>query len=541
MRRRRILAILFNNTTIIPFKWCGNYICFYCGLKFVQYKELYEHTKSHRPYDIQDVSLKCDPTKSFKEHLQYFGEPKFDLSNLICELCERSFDDLSAVIDHLIDEHKFDIDKEVDISAGGYNLKDLKCALCDKKLDCIEDLISHVYTKHSQRSSPVKDFRQSETWETPAKQTRLNTKYSKGLPSKFLESRQLKKGNNRRRYTGKHDKSSKSLGISRRQMIKMNRKNLACIIKMSTAMPFKYYQNRFTCFYCSKTFLEHEEMREHTISVHSFAEIEGSLSEILKKFTSRATVDISSLSCRVCNENLEDLDKLIDHLIVAHHVKCDRSVTGAIQAFKLVKYEMKCPSCPNKFSYFNTLLKHINEEHKAKSHLCSTCGVRFGSEAVLTSHVTRTHGKAAFQCTECNASFKVLIKLKSHKARAHGSKEFSCSMCDEKFLTDYGKHKHLLTMHGVGHRCTHCDRMFIKDSFMRNHVRRIHLVEREIECTVCKKKFFDKEQLKFHMVKHIGSRDFHCDVCGKSFFWKKNLRVHINSHNKHTPVSVKSI
>ncbi|KAJ2939892.1 hypothetical protein O0L34_g6594 [Tuta absoluta] len=154
----------------------------------------------------------------------------------------------------------------------------------------------------------------------------------------------------------------------------------------------------------------------------------------------------------------------------------------------------------------------------------------FGKDPNYRSHLKRHHNPNSLKCNDCHLEFDNLSKLSNHRAKLHGEKAYKCPECFETFGTQYKRQKHLIDAHGSGHQCTFCGKLFTRNSFMKDHIRRTHLKEKNAECSVCKEKFFDNILLRIHMVKHVGERNFHCDVCGKTFLWKKNLRGHMASH-----------
>ncbi|XP_045506147.1 oocyte zinc finger protein XlCOF26-like [Colias croceus] len=313
---------------------------------------------------------------------------------------------------------------------------------------------------------------------------------------------------------------------------KIVKQNIACLLNMSTVMPFKFFMNRFRCFYCSNDFVEFEILREHTISQHTHCDLKSKTMKFLKGRDIGLKVDISNLACKICRNEYADMKSLIDHLVVNHEANYDKSVKY-LQSFKIAKDNIPCPLCPNViFQYFRKLLEHMNSFHSVDNFVCAYCGQTFGNNYNYRAHISRYHRKSAVKCIDCNTEFTTLDKLARHKARTHGEKSFKCTECLDRFSTQYLLQKHLITAHSSGHKCGYCNKMFTRNSHMRNHIRRTHLKEKNFECSVCSERFFDKALLNMHMVKHIGERNYHCDICGKRFLWKKNLRGHMTSHDQ---------
>jgi KRAB domain-containing zinc finger protein len=85
---------------------------------------------------------------------------------------------------------------------------------------------------------------------------------------------------------------------------------------------------------------------------------------------------------------------------------------------------------------------------------------------------------------------------------------------------------------------------------------RVHTVDKPYECTYCKKKFIQSNNLKTHLRTHTvslqcdfknisdidfyfnsfkGEKPYRCAVCGKSFNQKNNLNTHNRVHTGEKP------
>lgn len=578
--RRRNLQILLNNTTLIPFKWRGKYLCFYCGDDTKTPDRLRKHTKGHGPCSDRDRAIRLVKSAD--------AEIKIDVSDVTCEICSESFPFLDEIIDHLIFKHQLPYEKDIDMLVSAYRLVDLQCLLCDKSFTFLSKLISHMNTDH-----PNNSFECSECKKTFNKKRDLDshlrahhkkyhacTKCGETFPTNSAlqihrsnahsstcnicfqvfssdgkrlahlksdhDTEQSKCGFCNKVLTTKqafirhaanceHKPKEETVVIDdeeKKMSVKEIRNSLAAIFNMTTALPFKFFMNRLRCFYCTRDFTTCEELKEHSLSEHPHCDISFKSMRLRNRYDGvQIKVDTSSLSCRLCHIELQDLSDLIDHLTKEHKVKCDMTVESNLQPFKLIKDNYPCPICGEVYRYFGLLLKHVSASHSGNKHICMYCGKAFRTDPNLRAHVSRRHKTADnHKCTNCDLQFPTIGTLRNHQGTVHGTKLVQCFECSEKFTSKYSMQRHLITSHGRGHKCTYCDKLFTKNSFMVNHVRRSHLKEKNVECSVCFERFFDRQRLKMHMVKHVGERNFHCDICGKKFLWKRNLRGHMASH-----------
>lgn len=595
MRRRKNFQVLFNNTTVIPFKWRGKYLCFHCSNDFSQYSELRKHTKAHGNCSINDHCLKV--LKGGQNM-----EIKIDISDMTCEICNESFNNLTEITNHLVIKHDLQFDSNVDMAIEEYRLLDLACQVCGEKFSYFGYLVSHVNNCHPKNClvcekcsqkfnkkrdlfSHVKNYHRDGGYQCemcPQSFSSLNIlrKHRNNrhltrcgicqlkLPSAALKQKHINiehpdngslqcdncdktfhtkqglrmhlrkcKGDDLYYAIKKEDfnmDQDQNLDEPKRPSVKRIRENIVIIINMSTAVPFNFYKNKFNCFYCSKDFQDSDSMREHTILEHPTCDVDQKCIRKCRESVACVKIDISSLACKICFESLSDLEKLIDHLIMRHQANYDKSITTCLQPYKLVKDYMACPNCPNEvFRFFGTLLKHMNNKHTDNNIICVYCGQLFRRDQNLRVHIWRHHRDGRFKCNICGAECNIPSRLYMHMAKAHGVKAAKCPKCPEAFTTQYLRQKHLIEVHDSGHKCSYCEKLFTRNSFMRDHVRRTHLKEKNVECSICNMKFFNNILLKRHMVKHSGEKNYHCDVCGERFFWRKSLRTHMARHDKH--------
>lgn len=596
MRRRKNLQILFNNTSIIPFKWRGKYLCFYCSKNISEYTELRKHTKSHGNCSILDHSLKVLKGGTNMEI-------KIDISNVTCEICGGMLASFEEVIDHLKAKHKIEYDKEVDMAIEEYKLADLSCLTCDEKFTYFGYLVSHVNNKHPKNCilcdncnqkfnkkrdlfSHMKNYHREGGYQCdlcPQTFSSLNIlrKHRSNrhltrcnicqlrLPSAALKQKHIElehpddgslqcdncdkefhtttglRMHARKckvdlfEFTVKKEDYTMDLDQNyedpaKRPSVKQIRENIVIVINMSTAIPFNFYKNKFNCFYCSKDFPDSDSMREHTVMEHPVCDVKEKCIKKCRETVTCVKIDVATLACKICFESMTDLDKLLDHLIIKHKANYDKSITTCLQPYRLVKDHMACPNCPSEvFRFFGTLLKHMNKEHTNNNIICVYCGETFRRDQNLRVHIWRHHRDGRFKCNICDAECNIPSRLYMHMAKAHGVRAAKCPKCPETFATQYLRQKHLIEAHNSGHKCTYCGKLFTRNSFMRDHIRRTHLKEKNAECSICSMKFFNNILLRRHMVKHSGEKNFHCDVCGERFFWRKSLRTHMARHNKH--------
>lgn len=564
-------------------------MCFYCGDDVDNYKRLINHTNGHGLCSDRDRAMRLVKSSD--------SETKIDVSHIMCKICSKSFEFLEDIVNHLMAKHNLPYAKHAELMITPYRLVDLQCLLCEKSFDYFPKLVSHMNTYHPNDCFSCKDcdqlFNKKRDLSTHVRNyhrkeypcVRCQENFASNVALRFhrlhahpstcnicfqtfsSDSKRLKHMKDEHtsdqatcgfcqqvlstkqailrhvtQCTAKLDPSLETVIVDdeeKKVPTKDLRNSIATIINMSTAIPFKFFMSKFRCFYCSKDFQDCDSLKEHTIIQHPQCNVSDKCMKLRNRYDgNKIKIDTANLSCKLCFLSLANLEGLIEHLTTEHKVQCNRSVESLLQPFQLIKNSYPCPLCEEVYRYFGLLLKHVSKNHTGNKYICVFCGQPFRTDPNLRAHVMRHHKVSSnrYECDHCDLIFATYNNLKTHLGKDHGVKMFKCLECPEKFATQYWMQRHMLLVHGEGHKCSYCDKAFIKYSFMVNHVRRLHLKEKNIKCKICAESFFDRQRLKMHMVKHVGERNFHCDICSKKFLWKRNLRAHIASHVRNANV-----
>ncbi|KAJ0051096.1 hypothetical protein NL108_013831 [Boleophthalmus pectinirostris] len=105
-------------------------------------------------------------------------------------------------------------------------------------------------------------------------------------------------------------------------------------------------------------------------------------------------------------------------------------------------------------------------------------------------------------------------------------KPFSCSVCKKTFPQKRNLKSHM-RVH-TGERPYHCIPCGLSFKFQQNfnqHDLTVHRKDKPFRCRVCKKDFVDKSEMIVHRSSHDSS--FSCSICDKVFNSKKYLRRHL--------------
>ncbi|XP_049883217.1 zinc finger protein 569-like isoform X2 [Pectinophora gossypiella] len=330
------------------------------------------------------------------------------------------------------------------------------------------------------------------------------------------------------------DDKTKKMESNRKVLVK--RRNVEYVLQYGNVTPFIWYKGRFRCFYCTEPMKDPDVLREHTAKVHQFANLELVIHDRTKNNRNKdaaVKIDVTGISCKLCPQPVWNLEQLINHLIIAHDAEYDMSVPNCLLPFKLDKNQPTCPTCNMKFVFFEYLLRHANKMHLSHEYFCHVCGTSFQGDNHLRMHIRYYHREGGYNCDQCGVTLSTLSKKILHEKNVHMVNLSACPHCSETFKSPYFKKLHMANVHGVEEmkiKCPYCPKVFPQVSIMSRHMRRVHLKEKNVECEICKEKFFGPYDLKLHMAKHNGEKNFVCSVCGKKFSKKSNLNTHAVVH-----------
>ncbi|XP_030033883.2 zinc finger protein 585B isoform X2 [Manduca sexta] len=314
--------------------------------------------------------------------------------------------------------------------------------------------------------------------------------------------------------------------IERRGNGPILRQNSLLLLSNSTLCVFQWNQSRYRCFCCQEPFNDIDSLREHN-TTHDIETIEK---KIITQQNRLVKVEVSNICCKLCNEKIDNLKTLKNHLSTEHDVAFV-SKEHLLVPFRLQNGELRCQICLEGFRVFRLLNIHMNKHFQ--KHVCHICGAGFSNLVFLNLHRFRSH--KPFKCQQCDVIFTSKAEKKSHEVSVHGVKferklRFPCPYCSERFFQENYRVLHLVEKHGMtkpNYNCNICPKTFITRSLLNNHIKNVHKKERNHPCEVCHNLFYTKSDLTRHKVVHTGEKKYSCNVCKNNFVSKDTLRRHI--------------
>uniref|UniRef100_A0A8C6SVZ3 C2H2-type domain-containing protein n=1 Tax=Neogobius melanostomus TaxID=47308 RepID=A0A8C6SVZ3_9GOBI len=126
---------------------------------------------------------------------------------------------------------------------------------------------------------------------------------------------------------------------------------------------------------------------------------------------------------------------------------------------------------------------------------------------------------------------------KSGPDRAEKKKKHQCSVCKKRFGGKGNLKRHIRVHTGVRpYSCSTCSKAFVGKANLIIHIR-THTGEKPYGCSTCNKAFVGKGDLIKHVRTHTGEKPFNCSTCNKAFAQRCNLIRHRRTHTGEKPYS----
>lgn len=317
-------------------------------------------------------------------------------------------------------------------------------------------------------------------------------------------------------------------------VLSKHRENLRSVLAYSNATPLRgRWGAGYACSFCPHQCENPAALKTHT-SAHSAISERYTVKHVR---THSVKLDVTSLTCKICNKNIKDLETLMRHLKIEHGKPMNFDINNHLIPFNFENKELRCVKCAKIFSNFKNMSEHMNDFH-FRNYECDKCERGFVNKSTLVTHGTR-HRIGEFSCSYCAKIFTTRIRRSEHERVFHvrNSKTRKCGYCNERFVEVGQKIQHEVTVHGVERpqfECNACCGSFVSQRTLNSHVRSVHLLHRPYGCTIdgCEKAFFMKTELNDHIISHGDAKPFRCTVCDKNYKSKKSLTAHKHTHDE---------
>lgn len=142
-----------------------------------------------------------------------------------------------------------------------------------------------------------------------------------------------------------------------------------------------------------------------------------------------------------------------------------------------------------------------------------------------------------FECETCSAVFSSRSEWREHLIKIHElEKPFQCDLCPSNFAHISSKYRHVRTVHERRRDfyCNECGMSFGEKCGLTKHQKTVHEGRRPYPCDICNFRFHFKLHLEQHVnTVHLKMKPFVCKVCKNTFGQRSSLNRHCRTFHGH--------
>lgn len=260
------------------------------------------------------------------------------------------------------------------------------------------------------------------------------------------------------------------------------------------------------------------------------------------KFYSEASLNMHierkhKFLCQICNQRFVNRKMLLEHLKFGHKIERPQIVR--------TQPGYKCHVCNDILNSNKELLFHVKIHYNPKHLRCDMCSTTFLTYDGFIKHMERYSRLQMFSCKICAEVFHHSSSFQSHMESHNSKDKFVCSICNETFQS-----KRNLSYHLRNHKKKNefapaaspsdTDEIMEDTEKVNGFPENGDLSETLMQCELCEKMCWGLEELKQHVLMHMGDEEekpYVCKLCGDSFKRSNTLKSHFKSH--YVEVSLK--
>ncbi|KAJ2938668.1 hypothetical protein O0L34_g11994 [Tuta absoluta] len=336
--------------------------------------------------------------------------------------------------------------------------------------------------------------------------------------------------------------------------IRQYRLAVKVILANSNATAISHHNGKgYKCCFCANQYADPAELKQHNLDVH-IKDINRIGNKVDSKAKLMVKLDITKLTCNICQQEIATIDQLIQHLNDKHKKKVLVDIKKFILPFKFINDELRCIFCTKIFHTFKMLQTHMNSHYS--NYTCELCSKGFVTRTSLMKHKfshspteTVTHEKVDTVKPEDGKNRKSENILACHcpLGKRDIQTNSNASVINKKVDTiklrdnKNRKNEHILVYHwqsgirdilsnsnatvigghqGTSFKCDFCTENFFLPSDLKQHNIQMHAKD------IC---HFRKYQIKSKIFAKLDISDLRCNLCEQETSTIAELVEHLNS------------
>ena len=286
---------------------------------------------------------------------------------------------------------------------------------------------------------------------------------------------------------------------------------------------------------------------------------------------------VEKVRSSVIKENPMKIYKIGDKF---HCKKCDMKFKRKSTARKHIRsvhlgHKYSCEQCNSKFSLRSSLNVHTKALHEGVIYSCNKCSYKARNQSQLYKHVKSVHEGVTYPCDHCNYAASRKDHLKTHMKLMHNEQKFMIQQdqminsaedkeldlglqiadldnenfdvveilsiqendvdvddfehSGEKIINSVIKENPMKVFKsGSDFACNKCNMKSKKKSYVKRHIRAVHLGYK-YSCDQCDSKFSFRPGLNEHVKSMHEGVKYKCDNCSHVSKYRSDLHMHVKS------------
>ena len=167
-----------------------------------------------------------------------------------------------------------------------------------------------------------------------------------------------------------------------------------------------------------------------------------------------------------------------------------------------------------------------------RSWICQECGHVLNSNQFFHSHMKEFHP---------NVEYKEKSNIPKSKENIT-EEDLLCIECGKTCTSAENLRQHIINSHKERtFSCSECFKMFPSNSRLSEHVRRVHLNQKNYACDKCEKRFNKRVKLVQHITAvHDKLKPYLCELCPFECAKVSNLNIHRKKSHRITECTNKT-